>query len=36
LCSNTEGSFKCGCDEGKVLNEDGVSCNSKFVSDCYI
>ena len=30
ICSNTEGSFDCGCEEGYVLNTDGTTCEGKI------
>ena len=29
-CTNTEGSFTCGCSDGYVLNSDGISCNGMY------
>ena len=26
-CTNTEGSFTCGCNDGYMLNVDGTSCD---------
>lgn len=28
-CTNTPGSYTCGCHEGHVLSEDGLSCEGK-------
>ncbi|KAI8505851.1 dendrite reproteinration, partial [Branchiostoma belcheri] len=32
VCINTDGSFTCGCNDGYVLNADGVSCDD--VDEC--
>ena len=29
-CTNTEGSFYCGCNTGFVLNNDGATCNGEY------
>lgn len=36
-CANTEGGFKCTCEEGFVEHADGTSCIGKWLSDllCY-
>ena len=28
-CTNTDGSFICGCNSGYLLNTDGFTCNGK-------
>ena len=30
LCTDTEGSFVCGCNEGYVLDANGFSCNGRY------
>lgn len=32
-CSNTQGSFVCGCDEGFTLSTDGNSCTGNIAYD---
>ena len=27
MCTNTEGNFTCGCDDGYLLGSDGTTCN---------
>ena len=29
-CTNTEGSFTCGCNGGYELNSDGTTCNGTY------
>ena len=29
-CTNTEGSFTCGCNSGYVMDSDGVTCNGLY------
>ena len=29
-CTNTEGSFNCGCNTGFVLDSDGATCNGEY------
>ena len=29
-CTNTEGSFTCGCDDGYLLDSDGTTCNGTY------
>ena len=29
-CTNTEGSFTCGCDDGYILDRDGTTCNGMY------
>ena len=29
-CTNTEGSFTCGCNSGYELDVDGTSCNGMY------
>ena len=29
ICTNTDGSFSCGCNAGYVLNEDLLNCQGK-------
>ena len=31
-CTNTAGSFVCSCDDGYVLDSDGLSCNGECVN----
>ena len=33
ICTNTEGSYTCGCNEGYRLGSDGMMCNGKLRSD---
>ena len=30
-CTNTEGSFTCGCTDGYVLNVDGTTCDGMHI-----
>ena len=30
-CTNTEGSFTCGCNDGYVLNVDGTTCDGIYI-----
>ena len=30
ICTNTKGSFYCGCNTGFVLNNDGATCNGEY------
>ena len=34
-CTNTPGSFKCSCNDGYVLDDDGSTCNGELI-DTYI
>ena len=27
ICSNTDGSFNCSCNDGYILNDDGLTCD---------
>ena len=29
-CTNTEGSFTCGCNDGYILDSDGTTCNGTY------
>ena len=29
-CTNTDGSFTCGCSNGYVLDDDGTTCNGMY------
>ena len=33
-CTNTEGSFNCGCNSGFVLDDDGANCNGMYTNIC--
>ena len=39
-CTNTDGSFTCGCNSGYVLDSDGVTCNGLYrnytLYICYV
>ena len=30
FCENTNGSYKCSCQEGYILDNDGLTCNGKL------
>ena len=30
MCTNTEGSFTCGCNDGYLLDSDGTTCNGTY------
>ena len=30
ICTNTEGSFTCGCDDGYLLDSDETTCNGTY------
>ena len=30
-CTNTEGSFTCGCDDGYILDSDETTCNGMYL-----
>ena len=32
ICTNTEGSYVCECEEGRVLTSDGATCRGKFIT----
>ena len=32
-CTNNEGSFICGCNDGYELNEDGLNCDGKLLQE---
>ena len=34
-CTNTEGSFTCGCTDGYVLNVDGTTCDGMYMLHVY-
>ena len=34
-CTNTEGSFTCGCNDGYVLNVDGTTCDGMYMVLMY-
>ena len=34
-CTNTEGSFTCGCNDGYVLNVDGTTCDGMYMLHVY-
>ena len=34
-CTNTEGSFTCGCTDGYVLNVDGTTCDGMYKLHVY-
>ena len=34
-CTNTEGSFTCGCTDGYVLNVDGTNCDGMYMLHVY-
>ena len=34
LCTNTDGSFACGCSPGYTLDADGISCSGKSIDKC--
>ena len=36
VCTNTPGSYTCGCNPGYELDGDGFSCNGKLVDFCTI
>ena len=36
LCANNEGSFRCGCNEGYVLDTNGFSCNGSYSSSTVV
>ena len=29
-CTNTVGGFTCGCNEGYLLHDDGITCNGTY------
>ena len=34
-CTNTQGSFTCGCNDGYVLNVDGTTCDGMYMVLIY-
>ena len=34
-CTNTEGSFTCGCDDGYLLYSDETTCNGIYLEFIY-
>ena len=36
ICNNTEGSFTCGCNDGYLLDSDGITCNGMYTGRFYI
>ena len=34
-CTNTQGSFTCGCNDGYVLNVDGTTCDGMYIVLIY-
>uniref|UniRef100_A0A4W3H474 EGF-like domain-containing protein n=1 Tax=Callorhinchus milii TaxID=7868 RepID=A0A4W3H474_CALMI len=34
ICKNTEGSYKCACPRGYVLQENGKSCKGEYLNEC--
>ena len=34
-CTNTEGSFTCGCDDGYLLYSDETTCNGIYLEIIY-
>ena len=34
-CTNTQGSFTCGCNDGYVLNVDGTACDGMYMVLIY-
>lgn len=34
-CTNTDGSFECGCAIGYKLQNDGISCEGALFQNCY-
>ena len=36
ICTNTDGSFTCGCNEGYELNIDDVTCNGLYKICVYV
>ncbi len=35
VCTNTEGSFTCGCEAGYVLDSDGALCSGIIAYYCF-
>ena len=35
-CTNTDGSFTCGCNTGYLLDTDGFTCNGKYKHACIL